>query len=102
MHGCFGVSRVKFGAFYEYLDSQYGPRFDRVASGHYARVLRDVQNPNGLVSLALTPDLVKDQTYFLAHLTQQQLARTMFPLGPLTKVSASLGTPGVLSKKNVP
>jgi hypothetical protein len=37
------------------------------------------------VQLRLTRDDVKDQTYFLAHLTQQQLSRVMFPLGPLTK-----------------
>ncbi|GLC68117.1 hypothetical protein PLESTF_000647800 [Pleodorina starrii] len=33
-------SRVKFGAFYDYLDRTHGPAFDRVASGHYARVER--------------------------------------------------------------
>ncbi len=33
-------SRVKFGAFYDYLDRTYGSSFDRVASGHYARVER--------------------------------------------------------------
>lgn len=38
-----------------------------------------------LARLALTPDAVKDQTYFLAHLSPAQLARTMFPLGALTK-----------------
>ena len=80
---------MKFGAFYEYLEE--GGRsgaFDRIASGHYARLLR-----NGVgdqVRLALTPDAVKDQTYFLAHLSQEQLARTMFPLGPLTKVRTAL------------
>ena len=40
--------------------------------------------------LALTPDAVKDQTYFLAHLSQCQLARTLFPLGHLTKPQARL------------
>lgn len=35
--------------------------------------------------LALTPDAIKDQTYFLAQLSPAQLARTMFPLGALTK-----------------
>lgn len=38
------------------------------------------------MELALSPDAVKDQTYFLAHLTQQQLARVLFPLGSFTKV----------------
>ncbi|EIE25683.1 5-methylaminomethyl-2-thiouridylate-methyltransferase [Coccomyxa subellipsoidea C-169] len=78
-------SRVKFGAFYEYLEQQHGAGFDRIASGHYARIIRDPQNPSAPVELALTPDPIKDQTYFLAHLTQQQLSRTIFPLGPLTK-----------------
>ena len=40
---------------------------------------------NGPAYLALTPDAVKDQTYFLAHLDQRQLGRAMFPLGHLTK-----------------
>ena len=33
-------SRVKFGAFLDHLQEHYGGKFDRVASGHYARVLR--------------------------------------------------------------
>ncbi len=37
------------------------------------------------VALLLTPDAVKDQTYFLAGLSTQQLSRVMFPLGYLTK-----------------
>lgn len=82
----FELYRVKFGAFYEHLEAQYGGRFDRIASGHYARVIRDPSNPSAPVQLALTPDPVKDQTYFLAHLSQQQLSRTIFPLGSLTKV----------------
>lgn len=41
------------------------------------------------VQLALTPDEVKDQTYFLAHLTQKQLQRVLFPLGPFTKPQVS-------------
>ncbi len=85
--------RVKFGAFYEYLEAEHGAGFDRIASGHYARVIRDPSDPGAAVKLALTPDPVKDQTYFLAHLTQQQLSRTIFPLGTLTKV----GEPCLLS-----
>ena len=38
------------------------------------------------MGLRMTPDKVKDQTYFLAGLSQQQLARCIFPLGCLTKV----------------
>ena len=75
--------RVKFGAFYEYLEREHGGSFDRIASGHYARVLRDGR---GGARLGVTQDAVKDQTYFLASLSQAQLGRAMFPLGPLTKV----------------
>lgn len=72
-------SRVKFGAFYDHLHEQ----FDYVATGHYARIIRD--QANGQVQLAMTPDAIKDQTYFLAHLTQAQLQRVLFPLGDLCK-----------------
>ena len=79
--------RVKFGAFYEHLASNFSQAFDRIGSGHYARLVRDPGGDCGSqVRLAMTPDAVKDQTYFLAHLSQQQLARTIFPLGTLTKV----------------
>ena len=141
-------SRVKFGAFYDYLDKEHAGSYDRIASGHYARVIRVPavavpavravpaavrdqraavqeqqtavreqtirgntasseepresggdsascspsrsvvlpQGPTPLVArLVLTPDAIKDQTYFLAHLQPHQLARTLFPLGALTK-----------------
>ncbi|WIA12264.1 hypothetical protein OEZ85_012328 [Tetradesmus obliquus] len=142
-------SRVKFGAFVEYLEREHGGSFDRIASGHYACIQRpqqlqqqqhslapdgvpsdhqaDTQQlqqqqqqhslaPDGVPSdhqadtqqlqgrlgshaqasssssssssgvvLRLTPDAVKDQTYFLANLSAGQLARCMFPLGPFTK-----------------
>ena len=81
-------SRVKFGAFYEYLDQKHEVKFDRVASGHYARVVREPHpsaSSHPSVRLAMTPDAIKDQTYFLAHLSPRQLSKTMFPLGPLTK-----------------
>ncbi len=71
--------RVKFGAFYEYLD----PRFQYVATGHYARVIRDSNHSE----LHTTDDPIKDQTYFLSHLSQAQLSRVLFPLGDLTKAS---------------
>jgi len=76
-------SRVKFGAFYEYLDREYGDEFDRIASGHYARVQRGDNYDD--TKMVLTPDAVKDQTYFLANLKPEQLHKAMFPLGCFTK-----------------
>lgn len=54
-----------------------------VATGHYARV---AANPStGRYALRKAADLRKDQSYVLYVLTQDELARTMFPLGDLTK-----------------
>lgn len=54
-----------------------------VVTGHYARVERD--KGSGRFLLKCAADQAKDQTYFLACLTQEQLAHTQFPLGALTK-----------------
>jgi len=56
---------------------------ERVATGHYARVSYD--EPQRRWLLRRPADLSKDQTYFLFGLTQDQLSRTLFPLGNLTK-----------------
>ena len=56
---------------------------DRVATGHYARVSYDESRQRWL--LRRGKDRNKDQSYFLFGLTQPQLARTVFPLGELTK-----------------
>lgn len=56
---------------------------DALATGHYARVERDEDSGRWL--LKRPRDLAKDQTYFLFGLTQDQLSRTRFPLGDLTK-----------------
>ncbi len=61
---------------------------DRVATGHYARVAYD--DARGKLNrkrwlLKRPADLGKDQTYFLFGLTQEQLSRTLFPLGDMTK-----------------
>lgn len=56
---------------------------DAVATGHYARVEYD--NERGRWLLKRPTDRSKDQTYFLFGLTQEQLSRTLFPLGGLTK-----------------
>src|SRR5215475_6415843 len=56
---------------------------DRVATGHYARVIFD--ETRGRWLLKRPADQSKDQTYFLFGLTQEQLSRTLFPLGDMTK-----------------
>jgi len=56
---------------------------DRVATGHYARVTYD--ETRGRWLLKRPADHSKDQTYFLFGLTQDQLSRTLFPLGDMTK-----------------
>ncbi|KAG2448082.1 hypothetical protein HYH02_007107 [Chlamydomonas schloesseri] len=167
-------SRVKFGAFYDHLAQHHSTEFDRVASGHYARVERRAlegaagvgvggssgsgragaeevvgearRQSGGLASvsgrdggsgsgsgqgawqhgasaaaawaaapgagaegvqareevrLLLTPDAVKDQTYFLSGLTPDQLSRVMFPLGCLTKSQVrKLAAAADLANKN--
>src|SRR5512146_1137703 len=56
---------------------------EQLATGHYARVEFDEQRGRWL--LKRPADLSKDQTYFLFGLTQEQLSRTLFPLGNLHK-----------------
>jgi tRNA-uridine 2-sulfurtransferase len=56
---------------------------DALATGHYARVEFDEQRGRWL--LKRPADSAKDQTYFLFGLTQEQLSRTLFPLGEMTK-----------------
>ena len=56
---------------------------ERVATGHYARVIYDDVRSRWL--LKRPADRSKDQTYFLFGLTQEQLSRTLFPLGEMTK-----------------
>ena len=70
-------SLIKFGEFYEKIDNS----FEKVASGHYARV----ENHDRKYFLMTSPDPIKDQTYFLAYLTQQQLSRAFFPIGKFKK-----------------
>lgn len=55
----------------------------RVATGHYARVRWNADS--GRYELLRARDDAKDQSYFLFGLTQEQLSRSRFPLGELTK-----------------
>lgn len=71
-------AEIKFRAF---LDHALTLGADFIATGHYAQ-LREV---DGLHQLLKAEDGTKDQSYFLYRLEQQQLARTLFPLGALYK-----------------
>ncbi|MBQ3192020.1 MAG: tRNA 2-thiouridine(34) synthase MnmA [Oscillospiraceae bacterium] len=71
---------LKFGAM---LDKALEMGFDYVISGHYARICRD--ETTGRYLLYKAADKSKDQTYFLAGLTQHQLSHILFPLGGLSK-----------------
>lgn len=54
---------------------------DKIATGHYARII----NRNGKSMLACGIDKQKDQSYFLWRLSEEQLTRTLFPLGEWEK-----------------
>ena len=56
---------------------------DKVATGHYASI--EFNEAQGRWLLKRPADRSKDQTYFLFGLTQEQLRRTLFPLGGMTK-----------------
>jgi tRNA-specific 2-thiouridylase len=73
-------ARVKFGAFYEYL-LKGKKEYDFIATGHYA----DTEVRDGITYLKRSPDAVKDQTYFLSQLTQEQLSKALFPIGKYRK-----------------
>lgn len=69
---------IKFRAFLDYA-LQIGA--DYVATGHYARLDRS----DGFSHLLRGVDDNKDQTYFLNQLSQEQLAKIIFPVGDLSK-----------------
>ena len=69
---------VKFGDLWKYAQSIGA---ERVATGHYARIVQKGDR----YCLGVPADRMKDQTYFLFSLTQEQMSKAMFPLGDLTK-----------------
>jgi len=69
---------IKFKAF---LDHALKHGADYIATGHYARS----RETDGVFQLLKARDSSKDQTYFLYTLGQQQLARSLFPVGELEK-----------------
>ena len=70
---------IKFGTIYDVV-RKLGA--SHLATGHYARTRRD---KTGKFHLLKGVDPKKDQSYFLARLTQQQLAGARFPLGSMKK-----------------
>lgn len=56
--------------------------YEKIATGHYAKVQKD---PNGRFLLSSAKDSSKDQTYVLWSLSQEQLSHVLFPLGDLSK-----------------
>lgn len=68
---------IKFGFF----EQRWGKNFDKVATGHYASKFEY----KGRHFLATAVDPVKDQTDFLAQISQTQLSHILFPLGKIPK-----------------
>lgn len=69
---------VKFGGFFDWAMKNGA---DYVATGHYA----SIKNENGKYNLIAGSDQNKDQSYFLWTLTQEQLSKTLFPVGNIEK-----------------
>ncbi len=73
-------THIKFA---EFLNTARAVGAERIATGHYARVRHDPET--GRYRLLAAVDRSRDQSYFLFGLTQEELARSIFPLGELTK-----------------
>lgn len=71
--------KLKFGAFMKAAETL---GYDRIATGHYARI---TQGEDGLYRLRKADNREKDQSYFLYHLTQEQLSKSIFPLEGVDK-----------------
>ena len=72
-------SEIKFRFLYEYALAN---GFDRIATGHYARICN---TSDGNLAISLAKDTKKDQTYMLWRLSQDVLSRLILPLGDREK-----------------
>jgi tRNA-specific 2-thiouridylase len=84
---------IKFG---ELLEIARGLGCDRLATGHYVRIVQDPDNDIRRIRRGVDP--AKDQSYFLFQLNQEQLEAAVFPLGnrikcELRKSAADAGLP---------
>ena len=89
-------AEIKFKAF---LDHAMRLGAAHIATGHYARV----RERGGAFELLKGLDASKDQSYFLHRLSQDQLARALFPIGELKKtavreIAAGIGLPNAAKK----
>lgn len=75
-------SFIKFGVLPSAAERQ-GISFDKFATGHYARIVREESTGKYLLKKGL--EEARDQSYFLHRLGQKQLEKVLFPLGGLTK-----------------
>ena len=77
---CIDCNRfMKFDAMLRHAESL---GLEKIATGHYARI---EQTSSGRYLLRKAADISRDQSYVLYGLTQEQLSRTEFPLGEMTK-----------------
>ena len=91
-------AEIKFKAF---LDHAMRLGFDKIATGHYARVRQN--EATGQHELLKGLDPAKDQSYFLHRLNQAQLSKTLFPVGELRKtevrrIANEIGLPNAKKK----
>ena len=86
---------VKFKMLFEYAREN---GFDRIATGHYARIIYE----NGRYSIGIAQDLKKDQSYMLWRLSQDILASLTLPLWGIDKeeVRCTLAARGITSSKS--
>jgi len=78
---------IKWGLLFDKLD-EFGA--DHLATGHYARLEKD--NNDSKVKVLKAKDTLKDQSYVMCMLQQEQLQKTMFPLGNIDRKSTRLNS----------
>jgi tRNA-specific 2-thiouridylase len=73
---------IKFDVF---MDIAIDLGADFVATGHYCRKEEEIIDNKPIYKLLAGKDINKDQSYFLCQLSQDQLSKSLFPIGELTK-----------------
>ncbi len=73
----------KYIKFEKFLERAMMLGYDYIATGHYARIEKDTETGRYLLKKGL--DQTKDQSYVLYNMTQDELSKTLFPLGGLNK-----------------